>query len=226
MLNTILHRQILLNILKDIYGDNKIAPCLGFKGGTCLYFFHHLDRFSTDLDFDLTSDSKRFDMLYLEKILEKYIKIEDSYEKHFTYFYLGSYEQSHKKVKVEISKRITTNEYEVNDLYGLAVKCMTKDYMFAHKLCAITERKSLANRDLYDIYFMFLNNFNIAENVIQEHFGINIKEYFQKLISYIPKHISKRGILDGLGEVLNLDRKKWVKEKLLKELLFYFKSYE
>ena len=40
-------------ILKDIYADITINSLLGFKGGTCAYFFYNLPRFSVDLDFDL-----------------------------------------------------------------------------------------------------------------------------------------------------------------------------
>ena len=45
-------------ILKDVYTDVSIAPLLGFKGGTCAYFFYGLPRFSVDLDFDLFSQDE------------------------------------------------------------------------------------------------------------------------------------------------------------------------
>lgn len=40
-LDTSIHKNIMLQIL-------------GFKGGTAAYIFYDLNRFSTDLDFDLT----------------------------------------------------------------------------------------------------------------------------------------------------------------------------
>ena len=54
------HRRILLNILNDIYRNDVNAPLLGFKGGTYLYFFHELPRFSTDLDFNLLAKAGDF----------------------------------------------------------------------------------------------------------------------------------------------------------------------
>jgi hypothetical protein len=33
------HKFLLLQILKDIYSDIKLANCMGFKGGTALMFF-------------------------------------------------------------------------------------------------------------------------------------------------------------------------------------------
>ena len=47
--------------------SNKLV----FKGGTCLMLAYNLDRFSTDLDFDLLDDSKHIDE-ELEKIVQKY----------------------------------------------------------------------------------------------------------------------------------------------------------
>jgi len=55
MLNKEKHQLIMGRILKDVYTDVLIAPLLGFKGGTCAYFFYGLPRFSVDLDFDLFS---------------------------------------------------------------------------------------------------------------------------------------------------------------------------
>jgi len=55
MLNKEKHQLIMGRILKDVYTDVSIAPLLGFKGGTCAYFFYGLPRFSVDLDFDLFS---------------------------------------------------------------------------------------------------------------------------------------------------------------------------
>src|SRR3989344_1471425 len=52
------HKNILFQILKDIYSDTTIAPLLGFKGGTAALMFFDLSRFSVDLDFDLLDENK------------------------------------------------------------------------------------------------------------------------------------------------------------------------
>ena len=52
MLNKKKHRQVMFEILRDIY-RSELGFYLGFKGGTMLYFFYNLNRFSVDLDFDL-----------------------------------------------------------------------------------------------------------------------------------------------------------------------------
>lgn len=224
MINIPLHRQVLLGILKDIFQDRVLAPLLGFKGGTCLYFFHDLPRFSTDLDFNLL-DEAFFDPKKFQQILEKYISITDFKEKRQTWFWLGSYKKTHHGVKVEISKRNFNDEYELLDLYGISLQCMKKSHLFAHKLCAIKDRQFIANRDIFDANFMFENQFPIANKIIEQRTNMKTLEYFQQLIKYIPSHLSKRGILDGMGEMLTGEQKQWVKQKLLESLLFYLKSY-
>ena len=58
MLSIVKHRVILVQILKDIYSDIEISSSLGFKGGTAVYLFYKLNRFSVDLDFNLLDEEK------------------------------------------------------------------------------------------------------------------------------------------------------------------------
>lgn len=225
MIDITIHRHILLSILKDLYQDTIVAPWLGFKGGTALYFFHGLNRFSVDLDFNMLVSEKNFDPKKIEKILAKYMSIKDYNSKEHTYFFLGAYRETHRNVKVEISKRPFADKYEVQNLYGISVTTMAKPYLFAHKLCAIHDRKVLANRDLFDAHFMFERGFPIAAEVIQQRTGLTLAGYFQTLIDYIPKSIQKSGVLHGLGDLLDTKTKQWAKTKLVQELLFYLKSY-
>jgi predicted nucleotidyltransferase component of viral defense system len=224
VIDIVKHRQILLNILKDIYQDSQIAPLLGFKGGTCLYFFHELPRFSTDLDFNLVN-ADSFQPQKLAAIFERYVTITDFMEKRNTWFWLGSYKKTHHGVKIEISKRLFDDEYEQLNLYGISVRCLKKAFLFAHKLCAIKDRTFLANRDLFDAHFMFQKQFPVAEQIIEKRTGLKTARYFQDLADYIPKHISQRGILDGLAEMLDQEQKQWVKTQLISSLLFYLRSY-
>ena len=77
------HKNILLQILKDIYSDSTIAPYLGFKGGTAALLFYGLDRNSVDLDFDLLDDTKEEEVFNkIQKITESYGTITESRIKH------------------------------------------------------------------------------------------------------------------------------------------------
>ena len=93
-----------------------------------------------------------------------------------------------------------------------------KSTIFANKLVAVTNRKQIVNRDLYDIYFFFKNMFPINEGVILERTGKSLKQYLVYLLKFLETNISKKSLLEGLGEVLDNKQKAFVKEKLLDEL--------
>ena len=106
MLNTDKHKQVLSKILIDLVRQKSLASKLGFKGGTSLFFFYDLDRFSTDLDFDLVTDIKDLDISLIDGAVKKSLDILDKRKKRYTLFWLGSYEKGLQKVKVEIKVKI------------------------------------------------------------------------------------------------------------------------
>ena len=59
-LNTEKHRTILFSIIQDLF-NSDLANFLCFKWWTACYFLYWLDRFSTDLDFDLLDKDKHID---------------------------------------------------------------------------------------------------------------------------------------------------------------------
>jgi len=217
MLDRIQHEIIFIKILRDIYQDNNLQAKIAFKGGTCLYMFHKLDRFSTDLDFNIIGDD--FNPEEVTKILKTYLIIEE-YNKRYTYFWLGSYEKGKQKIKVEMSKRDYPDTYVNVDFYGLTIPTLSKSCMFAHKLCAITDRKKVVNRDLYDAYFMFKDNFEINEKIIEVRTKKTAKEYIKSLIPFIRENVNPHDILQGLGELVD-DKicKEKVKEFLNRKIL-------
>lgn len=248
MLNKEKHRWILIDILKDIY-DSDIAKYLAFKWWTAVYLFHGLDRFSTDLDFDLLSSDIDIDK-QLEAILSKYWKL-----KKWQKIKL-SYGDDDDNIKIDVSRKIwKNNTYEIVNFNGRDVKMQDKATIFANKLIALTDRKSIANRDIFDIYFLFTQNFPINEKIIEERTGENewqennviiIKdenwriiskkpvtkeyltknEYFEYLIYFLENKVSKsHKILDWLWEVLKDEKHKaFVKNRLLTELLLILKD--
>ncbi len=222
MLDKAKHEQFLKNILRDIYTTTDLEGKLVFKGGTCLYLFYGLDRFSVDLDFNLLPED--FNDQLVTDILTKYLSVDDQFNKYFTWFWLGSYEKGNPRIKVEINKRKYPDNYINKDFYGLTIPTMAPDSMFAHKLCAITDRKKLQNRDLFDAHFMFTKQFDINQEIIKIRTGKTLKEYFADLIDFIEKNVYPNTILDGLGELISEEQKDHVKATLKRDLLFDLKS--
>ncbi len=222
MLDLKKHEQILKNILRDIYTNQYLQAALAFKGGSCLYMFYGLDRFSVDLDFNLRTEN--FNPDNVTKILKDYIRIDDQENERFTWFWLGSYEAGKQRIKLEISKRDYPDKYINKDFYGITIPIMEPSCMFAHKLCAITDRKVLKNRDIYDAHFMFKKGFDINEEIIMLRTGKTQKEYFTYLIKYISDNVNSNNIIEGLGELLNNNQKDKVRATLLKDILFDLRS--
>ena len=212
------HKVVLLQILREIFSDDDLAGKLVFKGGTCLLLFHGLDRFSTDLDFDLRDCVTEIDRSRVTKIMSKYLTVDEDYDKHFTYYWTGSYEIGFQHVKVEINKRRWPQSVENKDFYGLTIPTLAPDKMFAHKLCAILDRKTMQNRDLYDAHFMFTKGFAIDEEIIIMRTGLSAGKYLEQILSFLDMPEAKGDTLYGLGEVLDDKRKIWVKNNLVREL--------
>jgi predicted nucleotidyltransferase component of viral defense system len=219
MLETTIHEINMKRLLLDFFSDSILKKQLAFKGGTCLYFFYNLDRFSTDLDFNLIGDT--LDFKKIENILAKYpnFKIIDKMIKTNRWFWSVSCGKESVNIKIEVSKRLYPDDYEVKNLLGINITVMKKDCMFSHKLCAISDRKVMQNRDLFDSLFMFKNNYPINEEIIKIRTGKNINDYFKFLIPFIQKNVNESKILDGLGEVLESSKKNYYKKHLLKDLL-------
>ncbi len=220
MLNIKKHRQLLFNITQDIY-KSTIGYYLGFKGGTMLYFFYGLDRFSVDLDFDLLKIEKAEDIYKeLKNILQKYGKIKDEMDKNFTMYFLLDYEKNEKNIKIEISKRpANLKGYEWKNFYGVDVQTMKIEDAFANKLVATTQRKGVANRDFYDIYFLIKKGFSFNEKIISKKTGEDSASYLRKISKFLEKYNPPRGMVDGLGELLEPEKKEWVRKNLKKELI-------
>ena len=231
MLNKEKHQLIMGQILRDIYSDTSISSRIGFKGGTCAYFFYGLTRFSVDLDFDLFSSDEATQKLVYEKIggmLGKYGEIKDNYIKRNTIFFLLSYGDADHNVKVEVNVRILMPDikehYEIKEYLGISMFVGKKDCLFASKLAALTDRRLLAMRDIYDIWFFAKNNWDINAEVIKARTDKTVKEHIANCVTTIEA-VKDNEILRGLAELLPGEKEKaWVKTHLRKEAVFLLKN--
>lgn len=229
MLNRENHQLIMGRILKDIYTDSEIAPLLGFKGGTCAYFFYGLPRFSVDLDFDLISGDSKTVYAKIFDILKNYGTIKDHKIKKFTIFFVLSYGDSDHNIKIEINTRNFLSDlreqFELKKYLGISMFVAKPDYFFAGKLVALLSRRGIAMRDIYDIHYFAKNNFDINFSFIEIRTGKTLKKYFADCISVIEK-IPESQILHGLGELVNEKEKIWIKNHLKSEAVFMLKNYK
>jgi len=173
------------------------------------------------LDFNLIWEfDEEILLLEIEKILWKIWIIKEYYNKRFTIFFLFSYGESDMNIKIEINKRNRKNNvYETINFFWSDIIVMDKASIFSNKLVALTDRKIMVNRDLYDIWFFYKNNFPINEKLITERTWKTYKEYLEFVLEFLSK-INKKTLLNGLWEVLNPKQKAFVKDRLIIELIW------
>ena len=171
---------------------------LVFKGGTCLYKFHKLDRFSEDMDFSATakinvagiinkviSDFERFGInanLHNKREPHNSVLINLRAEGPL---YSGR-PTSYAKIGIDINLKsrviLETETLSYNPIYqevpAVNVLCMKPEEIFAEKIRALMTRKRA--RDLFDLDFLIENKKYAAIEIIEEkmeyyNLGFNIK---------------------------------------------------
>lgn len=225
-LNVTTHKNILIKILKDIYTDSTIGPILGFKGGTAVYLFYTLNRFSVDLDFDLL-DTEKEGLVFeqVKRVLESYGTIKEAKKKRFNLFYVLAYDDKApgaQNVKVEINRREFGSKYEVKSYLGISMKVMVQEDMFAHKLCAMYERIGKTHRDIFDVWYFLQQEWPVNKEIVEARTGMRFKDFVQQCIVVLEK-MGDHNILSGMGELLDAKQKDWVKAKLRSETIFLLK---
>ena len=217
MLDVNRHKFFLLQLLKEIYSDPELASSLAFKGGTALMLFHDLPRFSVDLDFNLTKNSnEEVASAKLRAILVKHGTIRDEARKRYGMLLVLNYEDDGRNLKVEVSNRSYPDEYELRDYLGVSMNVMRLEYMFTHKLMALLDRNALTNRDVFDCWFCMKQRLVLRKSILDLRLKGTFEDYMDKAIEAVTA-ISGNRILDGIGELLDPELKKWVKTDLTSE---------
>ena len=102
---------------------------------------------------------------------------------------------------------------------------MTQADMFAHKVCALLDRTSFTNRDLFDCLFFMQKQTPIIKQIVEERMKKPLADYLQDCIDNLENR-SDRNLLQGLGELMDEEMKKFVKTKLRMETISLFKIYK
>ncbi len=221
-----LHKNSLINILREIYSDTLLRNVLGFKGGTAAMLFYNLPRFSVDLDFDLLEPGKK-EVVFkrLKEILPQFGTVAEASDKYYTLFFLLHYAKGERSLKVEISKRSSQSDYIPKNFLGISMLVMKEEDMAAGKLAALLTRKKLATRDMFDLWFFLKENWQINAEFLKEKSGFSLVQALNKA-QLIVKKVKPTELLAGLGELLDNDQKKWARQHLQDDLLFYLKLYK
>ena len=191
-------------------------------------FFYDLPRFSVDLDFNLLDKSKEKQVYEkIRHILLKYGKITDESIKFYGAVIVLDYGIGERKLKIEISNRQGNEQYEIKNLLGIHVKTMISPDMFAHKICALLDRTEVTNRDIFDSYFFMQKQTPVNRTIVETRMNMPLTDYLQKCIHTLEA-MSDKGMLNGLGELVDNEMKNFVRAKLRIEtiqLLQFYKEF-
>jgi len=143
----------------ELLNSIKVLDYLYFGGGTMLRLCHNLNRYSTDLDFwlDTNTDSKSFFTTLIKSLSENY-RLVDSANKKFTLLYEIKSTSVNRSLKIEIRKEQQNFEWERKIAFSkfankqLLVKGLTLKQMMLNKFEALLSRKII--RDVFDIEFL------------------------------------------------------------------------
>lgn len=224
------HKFLMMSILLDISKNEILKESLVFKWWTYFFLLYGLDRFSTDLDFDLvnewlTGDKENLVLEEVGKIAEKYWEVRDKIIKKHTIFVLLSYEKIEHNIKIEISRRWVSWEYSLKSFMWIKLNTLDIKYATANKFFALIDRNKLANRDIYDIWFILKNNLPINKEYLAEISGKSFEEYIKFMIEFLQKLGENYNILDWLWTTLNDEKQKsFVKIHLVWETIFLLNS--
>ena len=216
MLEKTKHQLVLKQLLREIFSDSELSAQLVFKGGTALMLFHSLNRFSTDLDFDIRNETDDINFKRLCRLTASHLTINDSAEKQNTYLLEGSYESGMQQVKIEVNRRKFPQDFTLYNYLGLSIPILSRENMLAHKLCAIISRKTIQNRDIYDADFMLKKNWEPNIEIIKLRTNLGMADYCSVLLETVNNTAIQKNIMLGLGEVLDKKERDWARKNLVK----------
>jgi len=117
------------------------------------------------------------------------------------------------------------SRYEIKNLFGFNVKVMKESDMFAHKLCALLDRTSITNRDIFDTWFFLNRQTPLNKAIVETRMNVSLEVHLQNCINSLETQNFKH-LLDGLGELVNVETKQFVRTKLLNETIKLLKFYQ
>jgi predicted nucleotidyltransferase component of viral defense system len=203
-----------------------------FKGGTALWFFYGLNRFSEDLDFTVLDKINYAHMVREIENQFNYRNIPATFKEIKTIagfsFRIGAEgplfteEKNRCFVRVEMSERkdlvlepqTKTYVSPYNDLGPLTINVMDPKEIMAEKLRAVLLRDKV--RDIYDLWFLLMKGMGVERALIEKK--IKRKFIFDELIDKIEK--SEQSWQPGLdwmimGQVPSfMEVKKDIEEKI------------
>ena len=219
-------------VLSAIYSN--LVDELVFKGGTALFFFYGLNRFSEDLDFTKFKD---FDMKNIKESIQNTFELlnipnqikdvktpagKKTKIKAEGPLYRGQLSEC--VVDLDISDRndlvldAETKEMipSYNDIRPFTIPLMKKEEILAEKVRAIIKRDKA--RDVYDLWFLLKKGINFNENLVNKKMRYYREKFDLKEFESSVIQSEKTWNSDLKGLLLKVPSFNDVSEVVLKEI--------
>lgn len=177
---------------------------LVFKGGTCLYKFHKLNRFSEDLDFSASAAIEHgvlFDGLVsgfsdygvkaiLKPTRQPFNSVLASLQMQGPLFDGNPRSLASIRIDINLKSEVDmppvaqTLYSDYRDIIPFQVLCMTKEEIASEKIRAIITRDKA--RDVYDLWFLMRNGTRLDPDLLEKKMayygmGFDLKEFTSRL---------------------------------------------
>lgn len=211
-----------------------------FKGGTCLYKFHKLNRFSEDLDFSavlkvdvdnliskILIDFERFGIkavMHRKKEPHNSILIGLRLEgplfsgKTTTYSNIGI--DINLKSSVELEPEFLGYNSSYPNLAGISVLCMKQEEIFAEKVRALMTRAR--SRDLFDLNFLLKKDIHADKKLIAKKMEYYNKEFSLNELILKIKLLEKKWKSEVAGFTSTIPNFNQVSKETIKTLKKYY----
>jgi len=227
--NDAIHKAWLYRTLSAIVDDNYLSTHLRFKGGTCAAMRGFIERFSVDLDFDLTQPKENENVhMALKKIFQKMKLKIDQESKHVPQFFLkyNAGENIRNTLKLDVTfPAPKANIYEPVRFEEIdrIIFCQTIETMFTNKMVAVIDRyeknRSIAGRDIFDIHSFLLKGIKIIPEIIAERTQLDTNDFLVKLQNFIETKISQQSLDEDLNYLLPKEKFNRLRKNLKQEVL-------
>ena len=224
------HQLQLYRLLTAILDEKNLSRHLFFKGGSCAAMLGWLDRFSLDLDFDLSPLAGP--KTITEKLWPIFNRLNLEVKKKTTkspFFVLAYPAKTGQRNSLKLSlmdQKIKANDYKayyLSDVDRFCL-CQTRETMVANKLVALIDRyekyRQITGRDVYDIHYFLSRGFAYKKAVIEERRQTKTLVYLQELLTFIQKKVTERVISEDLNYLLPYEKFKMIRKTLKTETLF------
>jgi len=226
-----IHKAWLYRLLAAVSDDSFLTANLRFKGGTCAAMRGIIDRFSIDLDFDLTEKDAALEARKrLEDIFAKLgLEIKDQSKTVPQYFLKYENKSGHRNtLKLDITfPPPANNDYEPVRFTEIdrVIYCHTIPTMFANKLVAIMERfekfGTIAGRDIFDIHTFFIKGYHYKPEIIEERTGKKASVFIRSLREFVDKKVTQTVIDQDLNTLLPPERFNKIRGVLKREVVMF-----